>query len=207
MSTIEFCFINKETVEKKRSLICAFHNDRWMDGLYASDRKFQQREVYSWSGKINKVYLCFSPTFKKEKRKNLGCAVVFLEILQNADIIKIRKKVIMSNNDGVSTNIATKLETDLVPCASHKWLYLFGDELNHVRLKSFVDTINDSLDYFVDDYNMRSVLSNLLKQIVIGVGNLHGDRFSILSSIYSLFYGSFLRVLQTAMGWKRVQYK
>ena len=164
MNTIEFCFIDKGKVENTQSFVCALHNNWWMDGLYASARKFQQIEVYSWFGKINKVYLYFLPTSKEEKTKNLGCAAVFLEILQYIYIINIRWKVVeMSNNDSVSTNTATKLEVDLVPCASHKRIYLVGDWLNHVQLKSFVDAIYDSLYFFVENCEILSVLSNALK--------------------------------------------
>ena len=40
---------------------------------------------------------------------------------------------------------------------------------------------------------------------MLGVGDLHGGGFAILNTIFTLFYGGFLQVFQTAMGWKRVK--
>ena len=50
----------------------------------------------------------------------------------------------------------------LVEGNNHKWLYLIGDGLAHVFLKLFVDTINNSLYSFKDDYEMQSVMSEAL---------------------------------------------
>ena len=89
----------------------------------------------------------------------------------------------------------------------HKLVYLIGDGLTHVRLKSFVDTINNSLYSFEDYYEMISVMSEAIKQVVLGVGGLYGGGFAILNSTYTLFYGGFLQVFQTALCWKRIQGK
>ena len=56
-----------------------------------------------------------------------------------------------------------KLIVTTVSGASDKWVYLIGDGLTHVRLKSFVNTIKNSLYVFEDDYEMRRVLSFALK--------------------------------------------
>ena len=40
---------------------------------------------------------------------------------------------------------------------------------------------------------------------MLGVGDLHGGGFAILNTIYTLFYGGFLQVFQTAIGWKRIK--
>ena len=61
------------------------------------------------------------------------------------------------------TKLKRKLIVDLVPGVRHKWLYLVGDGITYVCLKPFVDKINDSLYCFVDDYKIRSVLSEVLK--------------------------------------------
>ena len=52
---------------------------------------------------------------------------------------------------------------------------------------------------------MRRVISNTLNQAVLGVGDLHGGGLAILNTVYTLFYGGFLQVFQTAMGWKRIR--
>ena len=80
----------------------------------------------------------------------------------------------------------------MVDEANHKWLYLIGEGLTHVRLKLFVNVINDSLYSHKEDYEMQHVLSSALDQVIIGVGDLHGDGFAILNSIYSVFYGGYL---------------
>lgn len=66
-----------------------------------------------------------------------------------------------------------------------------------------MDTINNSLYPFEDDYEMRYVMSEVLTQVVLGVGDLHGWDYAILKSIY----GGFLQVFQTALCWKCIQCK
>ena len=139
------------------------------------------------------------PTSKEDETTNLGCATVFLEILENAGVINIqRKKIEIGGEEKV------KLIVTIVAGASHTWVYLIGDGLPHVRLKPFIHTINDSLYTFEDDYEMRRVLSLALKQVVLGVGDLHGGGFAILNTIYTMFYGGYLQAFQTAMGWRQV---
>ena len=89
--------------------------------------------------------------------------------------------------------------------AKHKWVYLIGDGLTHVRLKYFVNVLNDSLYSYREDYEMRHVLSGALKQVILGVGDLHGGGFAILNCIYTVFYGGFLQAFQAALGWKRIK--
>ena len=125
---------------------------------------------------------------------------MFLEILENVGLIEIsRKKIVIGGEEKVKLVTSTVLESQ------HKWLYLTGDGLTHVRLKSFITAINNSMYSYQDGYEMRIVLSRALKQIVLGVGDLHGGGFAILNTIYTLFYGGFLQVFQTAMGWKRIK--
>ena len=52
---------------------------------------------------------------------------------------------------------------------------------------------------------MRRVTSLALRQVVLGVGDLHGGGFAILNTIYTVFYGGYLQAFQTAMGWKRIK--
>ena len=40
---------------------------------------------------------------------------------------------------------------------------------------------------------------------MLGVGDLHGGCFAILNTIYTVFYGGYLQVFQTSMGWKRIK--
>ena len=98
------------------------------------------------------------PTSKEDKITNLGCAVVFLEILENAGLIKIsRGKIVINGEEKMKLVVSTIFESQ------HKWLYLTGDGLTHVRLKSFITAINNSLYSYQDDYEMRIVLSRALK--------------------------------------------
>ena len=83
--------------------------------------------------------------------------------------------------------------------------HLTGDGLTHVRLKSFITAIKNSMYSYQDDYEIRIVPSRALKQVVLGVGDLHGDGFAVLNKIYALLYGGFLQVFQTAMGWKIIK--
>ena len=52
---------------------------------------------------------------------------------------------------------------------------------------------------------MRRVLSLALKQVVLGVGDLHGRGFIIVDNIYTLFYGGLLQGFQIALGWKQIK--
>ena len=60
----------------------------------------------------------------------------------------------------------------LVKGNKHKWVYLIRDGFTHVRLESFMDTINDLLYSFEDDYDMISVMSEALKQVLLGFGGV-----------------------------------
>ena len=66
-----------------------------------------------------------------------------------------------------------------------------------MRLKSFVNMINNSLYSYKEGYEMRYVLSRALGQVILGVGNLHRGGFDILNSIYTIFYGGYLQDFQT----------
>ena len=103
--------------------------------------------------------MCFLPTSKEDETTNIGCAIVFFEILQNAGLITISH----NKTKGMDGKENDKLVVKLVDENKHKWVYLIGDGLTHVCLKLFVNTINDSLYSFEDDYKMRLVMSEALK--------------------------------------------
>ena len=117
-----------------------------MDELYASARDYQSNEVDQWFRKKDKVKMCFLSSSKEEKTTNLGCATVFLEMLQNAGLINIKHETMRQGRiEGDSiTEPKRKIIVELVPGARHIWLYLGWDGIMHVCLKSCVDTINDS---------------------------------------------------------------
>ena len=142
-----------------------------------------------------KLVFYFLPTSKEDETTNLGCAVVFLEILKNTGLIDITRKKTLINNEE-----RERLCVSLVDESKHKWLYLIGDGLTHVRLKSFVNVITDSLYSYKEDYEIWRVLLRALGQVILGVGDLQGGEFAILNSIYTLFYGGYLQAFQTALG-------
>ena len=61
-------------------------------GLYAKARNIQTKEVTQWFGEKNKVSICFLSTSKEYETTNIGYATVFIEILENADLINIARK-------------------------------------------------------------------------------------------------------------------
>ena len=84
----------------KKGLVEMLHRNRSADGLYNRARNVQKTEVKKWFGNKEKVKICFLPTLKVDKTTNLGCAVVFLEILENAGLIEItRKKTLIKNEE------------------------------------------------------------------------------------------------------------
>lgn len=106
-----------------------------------------------------------------------------MDILDNAGLINIyRKKIIISGEEKEKLVVTTVAE------ASHKWVYLIGDGLTHAILKSFVSVINESLYSFEYD-EMKRVVSLVLKQVVLGVDNLHSGGFAILNKIHTRLYG------------------
>ena len=163
------------------------HGNRTHKGLYNMASTFQSRQVQQWISKKDKLKLCFLPTSKEDETTNIGCATVFMEVLENAGLIvtkRINKKIIIKSH----------------PTSKGKWLFLVGDGLTHVRLGTFIDSINQSLYSYADDYENRQVLSKALQQIVLGIGDLHCGGFAILNSIYYAFYGGFMQVFQNTMG-------
>ena len=195
----KFEYIDKEACNIVQPLIIILHTNQTSAGLYAKSRLTQMKEVTQWFGDKLKVDICFLPTSNEDETTNLGCTTVFLEILENAGLINIqRRKIVIGGEEKEKLVVTTVTE------ASSKWLYLIGDGLTHVKLKSSVNVINESLYSFEDDNEMRRVLSLALKKVVSGVGDLHGGGFAILNTVYTVFYGGFLQALQTAMGWKRI---
>ena len=67
---------------------------------------------------------------KEDETTNLSCVTVLLEILKNAGIIAINRQNITIDGD-----VKEKLVIETVAGAIHKWVYLIGDGLTHVRLK------------------------------------------------------------------------
>ena len=125
----EFEFVDKESVSTVQTLITNLHLNRTHDGVYAKSRMMQKKEVTQWFGDKNKVQICFLPTSKEDQTTNLGCATVFLKILENASLLNIQRKLIEIGGEEKE-----KLMVTTVVGASDKWVYLIGDVLTHVRL-------------------------------------------------------------------------
>ena len=127
----------------------------------------------------------------EDETTTLGTGVVLLNILNLCGLIEVDKFV-----DGKYKIREGDVET--------KWLYLVGDGLTQVRLKSFIDSIQEDSLSFREFYKESVVLSKALERVVIGNGDLHAGGFSCLGTIFSAYYGGFLQVFQYALGWKRI---
>ena len=88
----EFEYIDRESCSQVQPLIGMLHSNRSNTGLYNRARILQKKEVIKWFGDKPKVEICFLPTSKEDETTNLGCATVFLEILENAGLINIKRK-------------------------------------------------------------------------------------------------------------------
>lgn len=76
----------------------------------------QKKEVTQWFGGKNKVKICFLPTSKEDETTNLGCTTVFLEILENAGLIKLDCiKFVISDEEREKIVVSTVAE------ANKKW--------------------------------------------------------------------------------------
>ena len=139
----------------------------------------------------NNARLCPLPTMAEDETTTLGTGVVLLNILHLCGLIEVQKLV-----DGRSKII----EGD----TNSKWLYLVGDGLTQVRLKSFFDAIQQDSLSFRELYRESVVLARAQERVVIGNGDLHAGGFSCLGTIFTAYYGGFLQVFQYAMGWKRI---
>ena len=104
----EFQFINKDTIETVQPLIFALHSNILNLGLYAKARIRQTKEVTQWFGEKNKVSICFLPTSKEDETTNIGCATVFIEILENAGLIKIKHKKIKIGGEDKEKLVVTE---------------------------------------------------------------------------------------------------
>ena len=93
-------FISTKVVSDIEHIVSILNKNRSMDGLYKNVSLFRKREVYRWFGKKDKAYVCFLSTSKKDDKTNIGCAVVFFEILQNPVLISITHTKIQSEVDG-----------------------------------------------------------------------------------------------------------
>ena len=87
----EFQFLDKASMDTVHNLIGNLHSNFTHAGWYAKSRTVQKKEVTQWFGEKNKVQICFLPTSKEDKTTNLGCATVFLEILENTVVINIQR--------------------------------------------------------------------------------------------------------------------
>ena len=92
-------------------LIGILHSNRSNTGLYAKARILQKKEVGQWFVHKPKVEICFLPTSKEDETTNLGCATVFLEILENAGLINIqRKKMVRRTGEEEEKLVVTTVE-------------------------------------------------------------------------------------------------
>ena len=92
-------------------LIGILHANLASNGFYAKGRLAQKKEVIRWFGDKNNVEICFVPTSKEDETTNLGCATVFLEILENAGLINIdRKKFVISGEEKEKIVVTTVVE-------------------------------------------------------------------------------------------------
>ena len=135
----ETCFeyISQEHKDIAEGVISTLAQNRKRDGLYSQAVSFQDHDVRCWSGKKNNAQLCPLPTMAEDETTTLGTGVVLLNILHLCGLIEVDKLV-----DGRS-----KIREGSSELKS-KWLYLCGDGLTQVRLKSFIDAIQqDSLSF------------------------------------------------------------
>ena len=116
-------------------------------------------KLLRWFGEQEKSHMRFLPTSKEDEITNIKCVVVFFEILKNTGLISIKYTQIQSGVDG---KVREKCMVYLVEGNKHKWLHLIGEGFTYVRLKSFVNTMDNSLYSLEDDYEMLSVMSEAL---------------------------------------------
>ena len=90
--TIVFKFVGDDRILNTSGLVDILHVNWKTNGLYNTARKIQKTEVNKWFCNKEKVSICFLPMSKEYETTNLGCAVLFLEILENAGLIDINRK-------------------------------------------------------------------------------------------------------------------
>ena len=82
-----------------------------------------------------------------------------------------------------------------------------GDGLTMARMKSFGKLLNiNCVVYAARRYEKAMMLRKTMRRVVVATGYLHGCRFHVLMSVYSLFYGSLIQPIQTVL-LKRKQIK
>lgn len=83
-SSTVFKFLNSEQVQSTYSLVGILHHNPTVNGMYNKTRRIQMQHIKQWF--VNKVNVSFLPNPKEDETANLGCAVVFMEILENAGV-------------------------------------------------------------------------------------------------------------------------
>jgi len=87
-----------------------------------------------------------------------------------------------------------------------KWVYVVGDLLSLDNLESFIKMLHKSKVTFDECYRQVLDFEKALSRVVSIPGDLH-VKFHTLGPIFRVYYGEFLQVFQTALGWKRLKLK
>ena len=123
--------------------------------------------------------ICDLPVSAEDETTTLGTDINVLEIMDVCGLAQVNK---------VSNEKTRIKEGDL-----SKWMILIGDGLTQNRITSFVDKLHDDSLSFRDYYTDSLVISKAMKKMFISIGDLHGEGFSCLGTIFAAFYGGFLQ--------------
>ena len=163
-----FQFVEKENHDSAKAVMNILSKNRTMKGIYREARQFQSKAVDSWSGEKSNVRTCPLPTMAEDETTTLGTGAVLLQIMDLCGLINVL------SGQGVDQRSILQ-SSDLT-----KWLYLVGDGLTQVRLKSFMDVIHSDSVSFRDWYCDSLVILAALGRVILGNGDLHAEGFSCL---------------------------
>ena len=166
-------------------------------GLLRRIDSFQRSCTYTWrnAGDISPASTIIPPVSPEDETTNVGAGQNVVSLLLMRGILEPSKR---GGEDGDVSKV--RLADDY----KSKWLMLVGDGLTQIRVKTFIELIQQSSFNFGDQHDTTEMIRKALGQVVHVTGDLHGGLFHFLSSIYALFYGSLIQPVQELVAWKRI---
>ena len=165
-------------------------------GLLHYARHFQQNAVHMWNP-FEELADTFAilPLSSRIEGTNFGAGTILLDFLVLAGLL-------VDCLDPVTKQVFWKATDDI----AKKWVYVVGYLLSLDNLESFIKMLHKSKVTFDECFLQVLKFQKALSRVVTIPGDLH-VKFHTLGPIFRIFYGGFLQVFQTALGWKRLKLK
>ena len=171
----------------------AFYSLRKRGGLFHRSEHFQRYVVEQRRGKKSSLEVLWHPLSLADPTTNVGNQEVIIDILvENQLLIPTGKKV----NKVMQYKLGDGIDK--------KYVLLVGDGLTQVRYYTCKTKLLSMVKSFKIHYDQQAILGKAMEQVFMIPGDLHAGCFHTIGPVYKLFYGGFLQVFQTVLGWKKI---